>query len=115
MKLFKRFIWFFALIVLFYFLLLNVSQTVDIKFFLGESGVLKNASLVVVLFLSVLFGFFLGVFFMLVEVLSLKKQNKLQNEELKILREEVDSHRNIVVNDVLDKTNIVANDTPDKE
>ncbi len=115
MKLFKRFLWFFALIVLFYFLLLNVSQTVDIKFFFGEAGILKNASLVVVLFLSILFGFFLGIFFMLAEVLNLKKQNKLQLEELKVLKEEVDSHRNIVVNDVLDGKEDVANKSKDKE
>jgi len=109
MNFFKKFLWVLALIVIFYLLLLNISQTVDLKFFFGDFGVIKNVSLIVIMFVSILCGFLLGVFFMIGEVFVLKKRVKFQNDELVVLKEEVDSHRNIVVKDVLESKHTPKN------
>lgn len=106
MKLFKRSLLLLALIVIFYFMLLNVTQTVDVKYFFGDSGVYEDASLMIVVFLSILSGFFIGVFFIVSELMELRKRLKVMKVEIKLLQEEVDSHRNIVVNDVLDSKKI---------
>lgn len=101
MKLFKRSFLFIALIIVFYFMIINISHTVDVKYFFGEEGLIKNVSLIVIIFISVIAGFFIGILFLLTDFLELKKQLKKQKVELEVLKEEVDSHRNIVVKDVL--------------
>ncbi len=96
-------IWIILLFFVLIMILLNANQTVDFKYFVFDSTVIKNIPMFVVIFVSFGIGLLVGLLFSFKEVLRYKKRLKESESELDKLRKEVEAHRNKDVEEFFEK------------
>ncbi|BBB32568.1 conserved hypothetical protein [Thermotomaculum hydrothermale] len=96
-------IWILLLFFVLIMILLNANQTVDFRYFIFESNVIKDIPMFVVIFVSFGVGLLLGLLFSFKEVLKFKKRLKDSESELEKLRREVEAHRNKEVEEFFEK------------
>ncbi len=95
--------WIILLFFVLIMILLNANQTVDFRYFVFDSTVIKNIPMFVVIFLSFGLGLLVGLLFSFKEVLKFKKKLKESEEELDKLKKEVEAHRNKEVEEFFEK------------
>lgn len=78
------------------FIMQNLNQTVDIKFF-SESNII-SVELVIALFVSILLGILFGLLFSAVSLINTKSQVRVLKKEYLKLEKEVNLLRNKEVN-----------------
>ncbi len=95
--------WIILLFFVLIMILLNANQTVDFRYFIFDSSVIKNIPMFVVIFVSFGLGLLVGLLFSFKEVLKFKKRLKNSEEELGKLKKEVEAHRNKEVEEFFEK------------
>ena len=96
-------IWIILLFFVLIMILLNANQTVDFRYFVFDSTVVKDIPMFVVIFVSFGLGLLVGLLFSFKEVLKFKKKLKESEGELDKLRKEVEAHRNKEVEEFFEK------------
>ncbi len=96
--------WIILLFFVLIMILLNANQTVDFRYFVFDSTVIKDIPMFVVIFLSFGLGLLVGLLFSFKEVLKFKKKLKESESELDKLRKEVEAHRNKDVEEFFEKS-----------
>jgi len=96
-------IWIILLFFVLIMILLNANQTVDFRYFIFDSTVIKDIPMFVVIFVSFGLGLLVGLLFSFKEVLRYKKRVKEKDIELETLKKEVEAHRNKDVEEFFEK------------
>ena len=96
-------LWIILLFFVLVMILLNSGQTVDFRYFIFDSTVIKNIPLFAVIFVSFGIGLLVGLLFSFKEVLRFKKRLKEANSDIERLKKEVEAHRNKEVNEFFEK------------
>ncbi len=96
-------IWIILLFFVLIMILLNANQTVDFRYFVFDSSVIKNIPMFVVIFVSFGLGLLVGLLFSFKEVLRFKKRLKDSEAELEKLKKEVEAHRNKEIEEFFEK------------
>ncbi len=95
--------WIILLFFVLIMILLNANQTVDFRYFVFESNVVKDIPMFVVIFVSFGLGLLVGLLFSFKEVLRFKKRLKDTEGELEKLKKEVEAHRNKEIEEFFEK------------
>ncbi len=96
-------IWIILLFLVLIMILLNANQTVDFRYFLFDSTVIKGIPLFVVIFVSAGAGLLLGLLYSFKEVLKFKKMHRDCLGEIEKLKKEVEAHRNKDIEEFFEK------------